>query len=81
MLYLITIVVGIFNEAFVKGRVVVPLDRSGGCALCIVIGPARLESIRAAIKQKRSMPVEQMRYPLRTYRQPIICPTERHTQI
>lgn len=40
VLYLITIVVGIFNEAFVKGRIVVPLDRSGGCALCIIIGPA-----------------------------------------
>ena len=53
MLYLITIVVGSFNEAFVKGRIVVPLDRSGGCALCIIIGPARLESIRAAIKQRK----------------------------
>ena len=39
MLYLITIVVGSFNKAFVKGRIVVPLDRSGGCALCIIIGP------------------------------------------
>ena len=53
MLYLITIVVGSFNEAFVKGRIVVRLDRSGGCALCIIIGPARLELIRAAIKQRK----------------------------
>ena len=27
VLYLITIVVGIFNEAFVKGRIVVPSDK------------------------------------------------------
>jgi len=39
VLYLITIVVGSFNEAFVKGGIVVPLERSGGCALCIIIGP------------------------------------------
>jgi len=51
VLYLITILVGSFNEAFVKGRIVVPLDRSGSCARCIIIGRARLESIRAAIKQ------------------------------
>ncbi len=40
VLYLITIIVGIFDEAYFKGRIVVPLGRSGGGAHCIIIGPA-----------------------------------------
>jgi hypothetical protein len=74
VLYLITIVVGSFNEAFVKGRIVVPLARSSQSYVNgFWSSPSNREKGNAHQTNALSPPI--------AYCQPIMCLTERHTQI